>query len=205
MRTWIVLSFTFSLCKYYKIKFGDDLLYITGSDGNYKKLEDNEYYFSTIAFPGEIINGNNVTIPAEKYDCELWLRYENSSDYIKYEDFKNIVSTYNSKTWNFTKENKVVGYYFIVKNMTESFKSKYSSSSSSFSTIVINNAENIAESGRIYNFAYIQVFINGVLQNAPGLDSYANFITKEEIATHDMSTYNTYLQRHCYSISYYIG
>ena len=179
------------------VKFGDDLLYVTGNNGNYRKLLDNEYYFSEIIFPPTLKNGNGITVPAEKYDCELWVRYANSNEYVKYQDFKN-----SRKIWTFTKEDKIVGYYFIINNVTESINVYSSTSSSEFSTITMNNLTNIPETGQIYNFAFIQIFINGILQNEPELNSYANFITQEEIANYDQETYGSYIQRSCSYITY---
>lgn len=179
------------------IKFGDDLLYITKSDGNYRKLNDDEYYFSTIQFPTTLKNGNGITIPNGKYDCELWVKYANQSDYVKYAEFTN-----KSISWTFEKNDKVVGYYFIIKKMTESLNCYYASTSTGLSTIVINNATDIAESGRIYNFAFIQVYINDILQNEATLDNYANFITKDTIAQYDIQAYGEYVQRDCSSLSY---
>ena len=185
------------------VKFGDDLLYITNSEGNYRKLEDSEYYFSTIKFPAKLKNGNSQDIPEGKYNCELWIRYANNINYIKYEDFTNINQEYSyGKTWNFTKEDSIVGYYFVIKNMSESLYPYFYSSDSGYSSIRINNASNIAESGYIYNFGFIQVFIDGILQNQPTIDSYANFITQEEIATFDQNTYGSYMQRSYDFISY---
>lgn len=172
------------------IKFGDDLLYITGSDGNYRKLNDDEYYFSTIQFPTTLRNGNGITISNGKYDCELWVRYAGNKNFTLYEEFKNGYGA-----WTFEKNDNVVGYYFIIKEMTESLNCYYEYTSVGCSTIVINNATDIAESGRIYNFAFIQVYIDGVLQNEPDLNSYANFITKDEIAAYDQNTYRLYMQR----------
>ena len=193
------------------IKFGDDLLYITGSDGNYRKLNDNEYYFSTIQFPPTLRNGNRITISDGKYDCELWVRYAGNKNFTLYEEFKNGYG--GNKTsdapqgdgfWRFEKNDNIVGYYFIIKEMTESLNCYYENTSTSLgcSFIVINNATDIAESGSIFNFAFIQVYIDGVLQNEADLNSYANFITKDEIAAYDQNTYGLYMQRAVDDVEY---
>ena len=178
------------------IKFGDDLLYISDSNNGYRKLNDDEYYFTSVYF-SNVKNGNNISFPKDKYNAELWVRYSGDTEYTLYEEFK-----YGNKTsWSFTADQAIVGYYFITKNVTESFILQ-SSNNSSNATIKVCNAKDIAEKGYVYNFAYIQVYINGVLQNEPGLDSYANLITKEEIATFDQSTYGTYMQRAYARVSY---
>ena len=181
------------------IIIGDDLLYVTTENG-YKRLLDYEYYFSSITFPTGIKNGNNVTIPAEKYECELWVRYAGDLNYTLYEEFLN-----QGKTWTLTKEQQVVAFYFKIKNVQESIITNSTVSTSGTtssdlartinSKVVIRNCENISESGYIYNFSFLQIFINGILQNATTLDSYSSLVTKEEIATYDMSTYGTYIQR----------
>ena len=173
--------------KNYDLRVGDDLLYITKEDGSYGKLEDDEYYFSQITFP-TLKNGNSQTIDSNKYDCELWLRYANSSEYVKYSSFTNT-----QKTWNFYKSSKVVGFYFIIKNLSESVN--VSSSNSLKVSTTIYNASDIAQNGYIYNFDYVQAYIDGELVNEPNITSYANFITKDTIAQNDMSTYGTYVQR----------
>ena len=167
------------------IKFGDDALYITDSNNNYKKLIDNEYYFSYITFPSGLKNGNDVTIPNEKYECELWVRYANNSDYSLYETFKN-----KDKTWTFTEENAIVEYYFIIKDVTESIVNY---THENYVNIV--KAKDIAESGTIYNLGFLQVFSEGVLLNEAELNSYNNIITKEMIAQSDLNKYGQYIQR----------
>ncbi len=175
------------------IKFGDDALYITDSNNNYKKLIDNEYYFSYITFPSGLKNGNNITIPNEKYECELWVRYANNTDYSLYETFKN-----KNKTWTFTEENAIVEYYFIIKDVTESIVNY---THENYVNIV--NAKDIAESGIIYNLGFLQVFSEGVLLNEAKLNSYNNIITKEMIAQSDLNKYGQYIQRSQDTMHYY--
>ncbi|MGN1371851.1 MAG: Cna B-type domain-containing protein [Candidatus Coprovivens sp.] len=184
------------------VKFGDDLLYISGIDGKYRKLSDDEYYFSKISFPNTIVNGNSISIENGKYNCELWIRYSNENAYTKYEEFTNgnggEITTSDSDGsgyWEFTQNDKIVGYYFIIKAMTESLIVKDDTYNLRKSNVVINNASNIAESGYIYNFAFLQIYIDGVIQNEPDLSSYSNFMTQLEIANYDKNTYGTYLQR----------
>lgn len=189
------------------IKIGDDILYATTKDATVERLSDNDYKFTRANWnPNYLVNGNNVKIQAEKYDCELWVRYKNQEEYVLYDSFKN---PQNSKTWSFTDD--VVGFYFLVKDVTESFISTYSSSTSGSYCLINTSVEfkkkDIPESGKLYNFDYLQVYFkdsedNLILQNEPGLDSYANFITKEQIANFDKDTYGVYLQRSVSSIAW---
>lgn len=175
------------------LKIGDDILYATDSSGKYTKLEDDEYYFSSIQWnPSSFVNGLGNIIEYEKYNCELYVRYGDSNDYVLFDSFKNPES---KKEWTISKEDNVVGFYFMINDVCESVESK----SLIYATTVFEK-EDIPESGTLYNFDYLQVFFkdneqNLILQNEPGLNSYANLITKEEIAQFDQNTYGTYMQR----------
>lgn len=194
------------------VRFGDDLLYITDENSNYRRLEDEEYYFSNINFRNyNLENGHGNTITEGKYNCELWVRYAGTEKYILYEKFTNgnggtttDTDTDGNGVWNFTKEQKIVGFYFQINDMTESIKCQYSPL---YGYVKINNSSNIAKTGTIYNFSNIQIFTrdnNGslVLQNEPSIDSYSNMITKNEIAQFDQNTYGTYIQRSCNFVNY---
>ena len=51
------------------VKWGDDLLYISKNEKEYRQLTDDEYYFSTIKLRS-LKNGNNIAIPNGKYNRE---------------------------------------------------------------------------------------------------------------------------------------
>lgn len=92
------------------VKLGTDLLYATNKNGNYEKLKDDEFYFTEISFlANNFLNSTKQKIEAEKYDCELWVRYKDADGYILYESFKN---PENNIFWDFTKEDEIVAYYF---------------------------------------------------------------------------------------------
>ena len=175
------------------VKVGDDLLYATNNSGNYVKLNDNEYYFTSVGFPA-LLNSSGVRI-SSKYDCELWVRYEGDTEYTLYKTFKN-----GFQYFNFNKEQKVVGFYFIIHDMKEGISHHYHDSA--FRATVAFYKTDIPETGKIYNFSYLQVFTkdsegNLIFQNEPTIDSYSNLITQNEIATFDQNTYGTYMQRAC--------
>lgn len=175
----------------------NDLLYVTAADGSYRRLIENEYYFSSITFPFCLKNGHGSEIEKDKYDIELWVKTTDSSEYILHSTFKNPKSNSHSNciTFSFSKEQNITGFYFKIKNMNESIIAMHDNNYSIQSTINIYNAQNISEAGEIYNFAFLQVYSDRILQNQPTLDSYANLITQEEIAGFDQNNYNTYLQR----------
>lgn len=176
------------------VRFGDDILYIQRSDMTYERLKDNEYFIESITFDNNFKNKNNSPMPLEQYDVDLYVRKAGSgdSDYVKQTTFKN-----NNKTFNFTEADKIVAYYFVVKGVTDTIE--YGNVSS---VIVLNKPQNIVSSGDIFNFAYIQVFIDNVLQNPQTIDNYVNFITKEEIASFDIDTYKVHIQRDVAKVTY---
>lgn len=196
------------------VKFGDDLLKISSSEGTYKTLNSNEYYFSEISFPGTLLNGHEIAIPAEKYDIELWVRYGDSEEYTLYDTFKNTNCNYSNRLkWSFTEPQNVSAYYFVFKDLNESLIIKMTDRTDSVdaytfnSTIKINRANEIAETGKIYNFCYLQVFFkdengNAILQNESSFDNYSTTLTEMDIATYDQVTYGTYMQRSFSSCDY---
>ena len=176
------------------VRLGDDLLYITDSKGNYRKLNDSEYCFTRIRHP-LILNGNNISI-AGSCGVKLYVRYANTSEYVEYTEFDI------SKTiTEFTVEQQVVGYYFEIEDIKQSaiFKTY---SNVSMVTIHISPNGDIADEGYVYNFGFLQVYTkdeNGNLErlNDTTIDNYSTFITKENIAQNDINTYGEYQQRAC--------
>ena len=183
------------------VRWGDDLLFITKEDGSYRKLENNEYYFSSIKFPSFFYNGFNESgIPSKTYTCELWIK-SGDSDYVLHEEFLN-----QSKSWSFSKTQNVTGYYFIIKNLNKSIRTSPPSSGGTYhqqATIQFTDiAQDISQNGTIYNLAYLQVFANGILLNEQTLDNYANLLTKDLVATYDLENYGAYIQRSASSFAY---
>lgn len=172
------------------VKWGDDVLYITDKDGDYVKLEDNEYCITSIS-AGDFYNANNIKV--SDYKSQLWVRYANDKEYTLYED-----STTNEmqlKSWNFEESDNIVGYYFMIFDMKESL-TQWNARGCKLKC----KKTDIPQKGNLYNFGYIQAFFkdsqgNLILQNEPGLSSYGNYITKEKIAAFDKETYGTYMQR----------
>ena len=181
------------------IRLGDDLLYITAKDGSYRKLNDSEYCFTYVRTP-RITNGNNIIITT---DCnlKLYVRYANNKDYVLYEKFNP-----SSSSTDFTKEGKVVGYYFEISNLNQSAIFQNNTNTNMIRTNISPDGD-IADSGTVYNFSYLQVFAaneNGdlTLLNPQTLDNYTTFVTKEHIAAYDKNTYGNYIQRSCASKKY---
>ena len=171
--------------KTYTLKTGDDLLLISRNDGNYSKLTDEEYYFSSIEFPA-LYDGNSEQIPSI-YDVEVYVRYSGNTDFELFTTFKNPSSR---KGISFGSNSRVVDFYCLIKDLNCSISKNYI-----YAYLKIDNTKNIATSGKVYNFNYLQIYMDGILQNEPTLDSYANLFTKELIAQFDQETYGTYMQR----------
>lgn len=187
------------------LKIGDDVLYATDQNSNYTKLTDNDYYIQLIRIMNDTDwwkNANGENIAKGKYDCELWIRRAGNQDYELISSFKNgeyVNDKYGhtngtTNLYEFTAEDKVVGYYIIVKDMKESLIS------SKITSVEIRfNKKAIPQKGTLVNFSYLQVYLkdtdgNLVLQNEPTEDSYASFVSKE-LAAYDKQTYGNYLQR----------
>ena len=175
------------------VRFGDDILYISDENGNYRKLEDTEYFLQSIYLP-YLYNGNNVAIPYDKYPANLYVRYAGNTDFVHYMDLSQKKA---NSSISFPKDSNIVGFYIEFSNLLESIKIN----SNTYGSInyEIKPLSNIAPSGKIYNFNYLQVFFENsegtTLQNAALLENYNSLISKTEIAEYDMATYGTYLQR----------
>lgn len=181
------------------VRVGDDLLYITDSNNNYRKLNEDEYYFTKIYFP-EFKNMNGIIIDKEKYPMSLYVKYKDETGYVFYQT----LTGRSSVTVSFEEiDKKVTGFYLQAEDLQESFiftqMSVYTE---------IKPKGNISDAGIFYNFGYVNVFSkdengNLALLNEPTLDSYQSTITKEEIATFDQNIYGHYMQRSESSCEYY--
>lgn len=181
------------------VKIGDDLLYATDQNGEYKKINDEDYYFTQIDMP-TLKNGNKETIKAGSVNCELWVRYEGNEEFSLYEEFTNYnggndTSGRYEDRWYLTKEDKVVGWYFLIKDL----KCSLDQSSDSFSCYMKFIKKDIPQNGTLYNFGNLEVYFKNeqgdlVLQNEPDRSSYDSFVS-QEIANFDIETYGHYIQR----------
>ena len=181
----------------YKARYGDDVLYIGNVEGGYTKLNESDYYFKNIVIPAKLYNGNGQEIESNKYDIDVYVKYRGSNTYVKYgETLKNGTSS----TITFNTNEIVVGWYVEIYDLEESLKfSKNDYYSVGINTKVhIQKSQGVPETGKIYNFDYLQVFNkienNYVLINEPDSTSYNTSITTE-LAQNDIANYGVYLQR----------
>ena len=183
------------------IHIGDDLLYITDINNQYRKLDDDEYYLYQLVLP-TLYNGNGNKISYDKYTINLYVRYAGDTQYTLYQN----ISLLKENTYlKFTQDQKIVGFYYEFIDLEESLKIN----SSYYGDVIytIKPKGNISQTGSVYNFDFMKVFFkdeqnNLILQNAQELDSYANLITKEEIANYDLNIHGMYIQRATGKLSY---
>ncbi len=182
---------------------GDDVLFIQDENGNYRRLLDDEYFFKNVKV-SNFYNMNGQSFSASKYDGELWVRYKDSNEFIKYGEAKNTT---------FSENEKVVGYYILLKNVKESVITYYRSDHYDLSShwrlsaqIAFTCDKNHIKSysGNIYNYSYLQVFINDELQNAVEYSDYVNNDLKSMITEYDLNQYGRYVQR-SFNLSNYIN
>lgn len=189
------------------IKAGDDIVYITSSDGSYRRLADNEYWFQQIYLP-KLTNLNNQTIKYNKYPSKLFVRYAGDYEYTLYTDLSDY-SAYAQIT--FSSEKKVVAYYIQIEDAKESLVLSTNNNTSMHdycTTIHIKPQNNILSTGKIYNYNYLQVYFkdendNLTLQNKADFSDYLSFESNEEIAQNDVEEYGFYVQRGSAYIEYY--
>ena len=169
------------------IRFGDDVMYITDSNNEYRKLEDDEYHFTQIEFP-DMENINGIRIPPDKYNAKLYVRYPGETEYAESKEYTGGGSdVYPDET--------VVGYYWELTGVKESIFD----STQRFCHVKYHPHGDIYPSGRIYNLNYLQVFKETsdglVLANPVDISSYSSFNSKELVSKYDLETYGHLIQR----------
>lgn len=198
------------------VRVGDDMLYIHSENNVFRRLQDDEYYFSQIQFPGRMYdaNGNLIT---RLYEYELYVRKAGSNFEDGFDAYTLAATgTYvpnNARTFTFSEEDAVVAYYFEIKGMEESLAGDMIRNSNGTITIynnytvfknavVITNAQaaKTAKEGTVYNFDWINVFDHntGEHKNVVGRESYVQMdgtVTRDMLADQDYNSYGHYMQR----------
>ncbi len=185
----------------------DDLLYTSRENGEYTKLEDNEYNFTEIEIPifytyNKYTESMSDALIGYKYEVQV--RYKDIKEYVVYNEG---ITQNESKIVKFDR-NDIVGVKLIIRDLDKTLYSK--SKLDNYTGIEVRTniyPSNCAE-GNLYNFCSLQVFIkdndgNRILHNEVDLDNYTTDMTKLKIAEYDMKTYGRYVQRGCVKISIY--
>ena len=180
------------------LEVGDDHLYVLDADNNYIELTKNEYKFYSVEWNGnKLFNANGAPISA--HDLELWVRYDGGSTYEKYGEtlkanIKNTVTFPNNK--------RVTSYKWIIKDVNESIKPDTNGTTYNYygydvimSCKVLINKDNLNKNSKVYNFAYYKQYQNDIWVNKGSIDTYANGVTKNEIAPKDLNEHGDYLAR----------
>ena len=199
--TWRIRPVATYTGKKMDVEFGDDVLFYLNDQNQYVRAQDEDYCFRTISLSrygksGDAnywTNESGAEIPQGKYDVKLFIRRAGSSGYTLYDSFKNR----EKGSWTFTKEDKVVGYYFRIYDMTEGL---YPSTNLFCTGQTLFFMQDIPEAGTVYDFDYIKAYLDDgaggkYFANQPGPDSYATFITQADMATFDQTTYGEYRMR----------
>ena len=189
------------------IQLGDDLAYITDSTGNYRKLNDDEYYIEYIHLP-KINNMNGLEVSYNKYNSSLYVKYAGDADYTFYQS---LTSNKKGDKFDFSSGRKVVAFYIQIEDALESLViSNYKNDGNDARVTLASHIKpkgNISSSGTIYNFSFLKTYFkdengNLILQNEPELSSYATITTQDNIAQYDLDTYGHYVQRAESSVTY---
>lgn len=182
---WLESSATYS-GEPMDIVIGDDLLYITRTDGTVSKLEDGEYQFTFIRIPTFY---NDIGENYDGYDFTFEVR-RSGNDF--YEDYDLGINKLKIISHSFDRHDDIVAWRLTLKGIDGALKKN------TIMTALDIFSEDAA-AGSLYNFGYLQVYIDGVLRNPAKEANYSTFITKKEIAAYDLKTYGTYLQRGVYT------
>mgnify|MGYP002620129914 CR=1 FL=1 len=176
----------------YDYVIGDDKLLYELDNGEIKEMSDNDYYFSNINLNSSFRNTNGNIIPKNKYDVELWIRKSGEKEYILSKEFKLGDSTY----YSFPESENVVGFYFKIKDLKEGLQPRVESYMNySVSAITKYKMQDITETGKVYNFAYLKIYENGVLVNPASSNAYSSEVTREYLASYDLENHGNYIQR----------
>ena len=190
------------------VEIGDDLLYLTRSNGEVTKLEDDEYRITKVTIP-VFYTYNKYTgkdgDPLIGYEWELQVRYDNTDEYVSYktgisgegETFSGSQSNEKLNDSIEFQDEEIAAVKVIIKDLD---KTLYNRNLYSSVCVVTNIKTQNCGPGNLYNFCYMQVYHkdengNRTLVNEPTLESYDTESTKLKIAEYDLATYGTYMQR----------
>gem|GEM_PF-4218665 len=171
------------------VVFGDDLLYISRTDGTTTRLADDEYRFTQLLIPSFKTDTGQV-LSGFRYTLEICKSGMGDGEYVVFQEG---VLTDREQNITFNINDNVVAWQLTLHDVDKSLAT---------GTMMVHLdvfGRNV-DAGYLHNFDYLKVYVDGILKNRVSYDNYSNFITKEEIASFDQEVYKTYLQRATSSI-----
>ena len=191
----------------YDLTIGDDFLYITDENNQYRILGDNEYYFTDIAFPISLYDGNKKKINKHTYEIDFYVRKKNNSNYDLIEHFYNTDSSLQQKIWEFDEDDGIVSYFFRLYNVNSSIYFDYDYTiypdefiTSHFQLAYLDNAHE--KEGYIINSAYVDVVSENQVLNHVNANSYPSVLDSTDIKSRDLEIYGSYKFRAAVKIPY---
>ena len=179
------------MCRYtrgtMRCQFIDDYMGILYSDGRFRLLSDEDYWIESISAP-TFTNGVGLPLTGEDIRYRLYVRYKGQEEYA-------LVQTATSGSGiekRFSEGDGVVAWYLEVDNLKETLR--FQDHAQILSTVHVTDPS-ATEQGSLYNFATMEVYVDGQRDLFVGLDSYANDVTRQVVAEEDISRYGRYVYR----------
>ena len=175
--------------KVYDLAVYDDILDAALNDGTFRKLNDNEYHFTSLVVPGasDIKNGNGLGLEADKYDVEIYTRTAGSKEFILFQTGK-----LGSLSWDVSLPNSTAGVKCIIKGVDVSINICNFAVNTVFH---LDDTDSLIDtSGYIRNLDAVELYEEGVLVNTADEENYTGTWAKEA-AERDLELYGHYMQR----------
>ena len=172
----------------FTIRIGDDLAGILYENGDFHLFQSGEAWFDSITLP-RFKNLNGAYLPTDRYRYCLYVKEYGQEEYSLFLSY----TDNGKKTITFPESSHVTAWYLELENLTESLS--VAGIKDKNDRILVNmrvHDENVTDTGSIYNFGYMQVYMDSVEQIEAGLANYDNELTREMIVSFDRQTYGKY-------------
>ena len=171
------------------VRIGDDLTGILYSNGLFRFLTDEEAAFSTVQIPS-FVNMNGLPLSPENFRCVLYVRDAGLQEYRVYAEY----TDNEARTVSFQEDERIAGWYIELPDLGESLQIS-NSQTERIRTMVGIHDTGATDTGTVYDFCYMQIYIGGQPQISASLDNYGNELTREQVGVHDISVYGRYMLR----------
>ena len=174
----------------YNMAVYDDIIDVKLKDGTFRRLNDNEYSFKSVIIPSSntITNGNGQSIEADKYDCEIYVRYAGTQEFVLFKDELKV----KTDSQYFSLPDNVVGVKFLIKGIDVSVKGEFAVT---INYHLIDENSIIDQQGFIRNLDAIDLLDseNNVLNSVDETTYTGSWA--EQVAQRDINIYGRYMQR----------